>query len=339
MSQPLTFSIVINNYNYGRFVGDAIDSALGQTHRAVEVIVVDDGSTDDSRRIIESRGCRVRTIFKTNGGQASALNAGFAASTGDLILFLDSDNILLPAAAETVVREWREGVAHARFPLELIDATGRPLGRLIEDAVLVSPRRWPFSPGSPMSGNVFSRKALEKVMPIPEEDWKICADVTLTAASALFGDMTRISEPLGKYRLHGDNHYAGAGRDLSGARRLVSNTFRLYNLLRTKASTDIGPFDEWVGSYPQYWVGRIVSLRASPGDHPWPDSLPKLIRKALRATWRHPYWNLRRKLAYTTFVFCYGVLPSKIARGLRVIEGRAQIPLVRRVLGGSRPLG
>ena len=151
MSQPLTFSIVINNYNYVRFVGDAIDSALGQTHRAVEVIVVDDGSTDDSRRIIESRGCRVRTIFKTNGGQASALNAGFAASTGDLICF-STPTTPLPAVAETVVREWREGVAHARFPLELIDATGRPLGRLIEDAVLVSPRRWPFSPGSPMSG-------------------------------------------------------------------------------------------------------------------------------------------------------------------------------------------
>ena len=125
---------------------------------------------------------------------------------------------------------------------------------------------------------------------------------------ALFGDMTRISEPLGKYRLHGDNHYAGAGRDLSGARRLVSNTFRLYNLLRTKASTDIGPFDEWVGSYPQYWVGRIVSLRASPGDHPWPDSLPKLIRKALRATWRHPTGTFAEnsliQLSFSAMAFC-----------------------------------
>jgi glycosyltransferase involved in cell wall biosynthesis len=59
-----------------------------------EVIVVDDGSTDDSRRIISGYGDRVTPVFKENGGQASAFNAGFAASRGDVIIFLDADDYL-----------------------------------------------------------------------------------------------------------------------------------------------------------------------------------------------------------------------------------------------------
>src|ERR1700757_584817 len=67
-------TVVINNYNYGQFLGTAIESALGQTYANTEVVVVDDGSTDDSREIIASYGDRVRAVLKSNGGQASAFN-------------------------------------------------------------------------------------------------------------------------------------------------------------------------------------------------------------------------------------------------------------------------
>ena len=73
--RPLV-SIVIDNFNYARFVGAAIDSALAQSYAPVEVVVVDDGSTDHSREVISSYADRVSAIFKPNGGHASAFNAG-----------------------------------------------------------------------------------------------------------------------------------------------------------------------------------------------------------------------------------------------------------------------
>jgi len=76
----LLVTILINNYNYGRFLRQAIDSALNQTHANVDVLVVDDGSTDESRDVIDSYGDRIRSIFKENGGQASTFKAGFPAS-------------------------------------------------------------------------------------------------------------------------------------------------------------------------------------------------------------------------------------------------------------------
>jgi glycosyltransferase involved in cell wall biosynthesis len=96
-------SIVISSFNYERFLAQAIDSALSQTWPPVEVIVVDDGSTDASQAVIERYGAHVHAIVKPNGGQGSTLNAGFARSRGDVVMFLDSDDVLLPTAVEQVV--------------------------------------------------------------------------------------------------------------------------------------------------------------------------------------------------------------------------------------------
>src|SRR5215831_18420961 len=85
-------SILINNYNYAQFLREAIESALSQTYSHVEIIVVDDGSTDESAEIISSYGSRVTAVYKENGGQTSAFNAGVAASRGDILCFLDSDD-------------------------------------------------------------------------------------------------------------------------------------------------------------------------------------------------------------------------------------------------------
>ena len=100
MPPPRLASVIITSFNYERYLAQAIDSALAQTWPAVEVIVVDDGSTDGSPTIIERYGPRVHAVFKSNGGQGSALNVGFASSRGEIVLFVDSDDALLPHAVE-----------------------------------------------------------------------------------------------------------------------------------------------------------------------------------------------------------------------------------------------
>src|SRR6478735_6102551 len=102
---PPLASVIINNYNYADYLHQAINSALQQDYSNTEVLVVDDGSTDQSRDVIFGYGSRVTPIFKSNGGQASALNAGAAASRGDIVLFLDADDVLLPSAVTNVVIE------------------------------------------------------------------------------------------------------------------------------------------------------------------------------------------------------------------------------------------
>ena len=73
--QPLV-SVIMANYNYGRYLREAVDSVMMQTYPKIEIIVVDDGSTDDSREILMSYDDQIQTIFKSNGGNATALNHG-----------------------------------------------------------------------------------------------------------------------------------------------------------------------------------------------------------------------------------------------------------------------
>lgn len=332
MSRHLTVSIIIGNHNYGRFLGEAIESALSQSYSGVEVIVVDDGSTDESEHVINRYSYRLRAIFKKNGGQASALNAGYAVSTGSVVFFLDADDVLLPTATEAVAEAWADGMARAQFPLEMIDAAGRPLGRQIGGCVLPSATAGPFGVSSPTSGNAFSRMALDRIMPIPE-DWRICADSYLTAASSLLGDVLQLERSLGKYRVHGENNVAGITMGLPELRRSIDLQLKLHEFLRRIASDQIGSLESWLGAYPQHWVARIQSLRESPSDHPWPDSLPSLIQRAISATWRQPYWNVRRKLAYTVLAACYGFAPAGAVRALKQVEGRARQATFWGVLG------
>ena len=124
-------SIIVNNYNYARFLREAIDSALSQTYPSTEIIVVDDGSTDGSQEIIAGYGARVVPLLKENGGQNSAFNAGFSISRGEAIFFLDSDDVLLPTAVEAAMEGFREqGVAKVHWPLVELDAASRQTGRV-----------------------------------------------------------------------------------------------------------------------------------------------------------------------------------------------------------------
>jgi hypothetical protein len=208
-------SIIISSFNYGRFLRAAIDSALAQSYPHTEVIVVDDGSTDDSREIIASYGGHVIPILKENGGQASAFNAGFAASRGEAVCFLDSDDVLLPTALEMAVPLFLGGaVVKVHWPLWGVDEGGVRNGRLFpaqplpegdlrETLLRCGPvdYNWP-----PTSGNAWTRQFLARVLPIPEVEYRVSPDFYLSALAPFFGRIGRVAEPQALWRMHGSNN-------------------------------------------------------------------------------------------------------------------------------------
>jgi glycosyltransferase involved in cell wall biosynthesis len=214
MSAAVQASIVITSYNYGGYLRAAVDSALAQTYANTQVVVVDDGSSDDSPDVIRSYGGRVTAIMKENGGQASAFNAGMRASTGDVVCFMDSDDLIYPEAVGEAVAAIRDGVCKVHWPLEIIDRDGRRTGQVMhkddlaagdvrEQLIARGPAgyNWPST-----SGNAWTRGFLERVMPMPEEVYRIGPDVYLSALAPLFGTIHRLEAPRGAYRVHGNNN-------------------------------------------------------------------------------------------------------------------------------------
>src|SRR5688500_13008245 len=122
-------SVVIANYNYERYVGTAIESALALQWEDVEVVVVDDGSTEGSQAGIERYGDRVEVLFTENAGQRVAANRGFARTTGDVVVFLDADDVLPPDLPTRLAEAWGPTVSKAQFRMQRIDEAGRPQGR------------------------------------------------------------------------------------------------------------------------------------------------------------------------------------------------------------------
>ena len=96
-------SVIIPTFNRAYVVSRAIESALAQTYRNVEIIVVDDGSTDDTARVLASYGNRIRVVKQPNAGPSAARNAGIRESKGELVAFLDSDDIWLPTKVQRQV--------------------------------------------------------------------------------------------------------------------------------------------------------------------------------------------------------------------------------------------
>lgn len=203
-------SIVICNYNYGRFIRSAISSALAQTYKNIEIVVVDDGSTDSSRAVIDEfvlTGA-VKAIYQNNEGQYSAYNAGFAASSGDIVMFLDADDIYLPEAARMVVAAMNSGTAKVHFRLSFIGPEGElrdghtPRG-LSSGAVgdLLATKGLLYS-SAPGSGNAYARQALTDLFPLPVTEDKHGADFFTVYGSSLKGRVVAVDPALGHYRLH-----------------------------------------------------------------------------------------------------------------------------------------
>ncbi|EAW38325.1 glycosyltransferase family 2 protein [Lyngbya sp. PCC 8106] len=213
-------SILINNYNYGHFVSDAIDSALSQTYSDVEIILVDDGSTDNSCEIITSYQNKITTIFKENGGQASAFNVGFAKSQGDIICFLDADDVFLPEKVTQIVNcfEHHQEIGWCFHPLryatedllaysETTIHTGKSGVYDVRPYIQRGKLRdyIPFQ-GTVTSGLCFTRKLLQQILPMPEEI-RITSDDYLKYSAFGISPGFILLQDLALQRIHGNNAY------------------------------------------------------------------------------------------------------------------------------------
>lgn len=335
--QPLV-SIIIDNFNYGRFLPAAIDSALAQTYTRVEVVVVDDGSTDDSREVISRYGDRVSTIFKPNGGHASAFNAGFRASHGSVVMFLDADDLLLPNAVEEVVRAWRPSVAKVQFVLAHVDRDGRALGGVVpylpaqmpEGDIKASILEAGGYIGVPTSGNAFARKVLDDLMPLSECQWRQAADTSLEIIAPFLGDVVSIRKTLGCYRIHESNH--GMLDDELDSRKLrvkfVIDLQREWALSEFASRSGFAIPRNWAARDPAHLKYRLASLRVDPHHHPFVDDRAStLMLMGLRSAWHNPGYNFRSRIFHSAWFPLAAFLPQ--AAAVKIIR-RGLIPSATR---------
>ena len=215
MPKPLV-SALINTYNYGRFVEEAVESVLAQDYPAssLEIVVADDGSTDDTAARMARLSARVRYLRLEHRGQSAALNAGIGASHGEIVAFLDADDVWRRDKVRRVVEAFtanpHAGMVYHAF--ELWRADGQPVPQQEFQAIsgIVSSRLQDLLAydGQATSGQAFRRSVLDEMLPLPEECVIGCSDGYLSYNCIFRWPVVAIAEPLVRYRLHGENQFS-----------------------------------------------------------------------------------------------------------------------------------
>lgn len=212
-------SVVIPCYNYANYVASAIECVLAQDYANKELIVINDGSSDDSLSVIVRYAERARVIDQPNRGHIASCNRGFAESSGELVIFLDADDLLEPDALSRVAAAWSKEHAKVQYDLRIIDAAGDDCGRRFcnfegeYSPEQVSERfrrtgtyRWPVT-----AGNAYSRWFLQAVFPLTIQ---ASPDGFLNTIAPVYGKVATVSRVLACYRVHGKNRWSSNGSDL-----------------------------------------------------------------------------------------------------------------------------
>lgn len=227
-------SVLIDTYNYGRFIEEAIESVLSQDYPAeqMQILVIDDGSTDDTAERVRKFVPRVEYLQKPNAGQASAFNFGLARTRGEIVAFLDADDYWLPGKLQSIAQEFEKHpeagmVYHAFWTL----GQGRKLragGYCGQSGFVPADRKslllYDLHPTSTLT---FRRSVLDRVLPVPEE-LVIQADAHLSACAIFVAPVCYVREPLTVYRIHGSNLWnTGENQEHEGRVRQRLSTTRL----------------------------------------------------------------------------------------------------------------
>jgi glycosyltransferase involved in cell wall biosynthesis len=205
-------SVIIPNFNNAEYIKESIDSVLFQTYKDFELIVVDDGSTDNSMEILEEYKSKIRILRQSNSGVASARNLGILESKGSLIAFLDSDDIWTSDKLEKQIMKMETLSLDLVYSggVELIDGVISNIYHMPEFSGLVYPmyKQFPAKAIVLLGGSsVILRKSIlskaglfSSLVPAPTEDLDFYRRVSLCGFRVGYSD-----EPLVYYRIHSKN--------------------------------------------------------------------------------------------------------------------------------------
>lgn len=269
-------SIIITNFNYEKFVGAAVESALALQWDDIEVIVVDDGSTDRSPDLVRAFEPKITLLRQEHAGQRIAYNTGFKASHGDLVIFLDADDTLEPSIIREVSPLVREGVSKIQVQMNVIDSCGASVGsRFPQYRIIPSPEsilKWYLSsgyyPSPPGSGNVYARSYLDKIFPLDDSCGE-AGDSSCIAAAPLLGDVHSVPKPLVNYRVHGSNDGAFSEIVIDRFGREVTRTLKCFDFsvrIALRAGLVFAP--EAIMKSVMLLPYRVSSFRLAPKTHP-----------------------------------------------------------------------
>lgn len=202
-------SVVVCNYNYADYIVSAVQSVIAQTYAAHQIIVVDDGSTDDSVARIRQYFPQVTLLTQANAGQRAAYNTGLTAVTGEVVLFLDSDDELLPHALHVLSTAFSQDVVKVHGKMHVIDNAGVSYDTVLPSHLdagdcgkaLIAQGVLYKSP--PATGNAYRVDALKRLFPLPQSlHEKHGADYFCIYGICVLGLIGRIEQPIIRYRLH-----------------------------------------------------------------------------------------------------------------------------------------
>jgi glycosyltransferase involved in cell wall biosynthesis len=221
VSTPL-ITVLITTHNYGQFIEQAINSVLSQDFplEQVEVLVVDDGSTDDTSERVKKYGSRIEYFYKPNGGQASALNFGFAHARGEIVALLDADDLFLPGKLARIAEAFQRDAAigmvyHHRLEWDVKTNERRTVTPyLFSGDLRSSPEQFISYPVLPASCISFRRRDVNPLLPVPETI-RMLGDAYLVILLPLISPVLALSEPLTCYRIHPSNSYYADEQEMS----------------------------------------------------------------------------------------------------------------------------
>jgi glycosyltransferase involved in cell wall biosynthesis len=325
---PPLVSFCISNHNYGRYLPAVLDGLLAQSYTNIEIIVVDDGSTDDSREVLDRYRDRITVEHQDPAlGQGEACNRAFALSHGEIVVFHDSDDALNPDAAGRLVDAFatHEGVM-ALSRLQDIDQDGQLTGGMRP------PDGCPLSGGdlrklvldhcaffwTETTGQAFQRSFLEEALPIPTS---LAPDIYLAHLGAIAAPVIALQEPIGYYRVHGLNITLAPRRrglpwldNKIEERELIHEAMRQFGTKRGLFADEAEakrwrPYDYIMASL------RITECRLAKKPGRWRWGL-----RGIRSIVGHRQFSLASRAAHVVWFASATALPAPLAR--RVIEGR-----------------